>query len=190
MAEWQKRREKYGGWDEYGHDTCGDPFVDFAATRIAKYFRKYFLSDLPGDDDLERFSLIFKKAPPWLLWFTYADVDARILGINLPDLSAVKRFIRDTNNFGNCHLPPGPFEYRLRADGVEDQIAIWTQKVIKKKLKDETNGVTPRERKRIARIREKYKNVSKPLPDQEVITKIAVLHLLSCISGLNHFDRC
>ncbi len=100
----------------------------------------------------------------------------------------MKRFIRDAHNFANCHLPPGPFEYRLRADGVEDQIAIWTQQVIKKKLKDETNGVTPRERKRIARICEKYKNVSKPLPDQEVITKIAVLHQLSCISGVNRFD--
>jgi hypothetical protein len=169
---------------------CGDPFVDHAAGRIADYFSKYFLPDLPGDDELEKFSLIFKKASPWLLWFTYADVDARILGIKLPDLSAVKRFIRDTHNFGMTpSVPPGPFECRLRADGIEDQVAIWTKKVIKKKLKEETNGVTPRERKRIARIREKYKNVSKPLPDQEVVTKIAVLHLLTSISGLNHFDR-
>jgi ribosomal protein L44E len=61
--------------------------------------------------------------------------------------------------------------------------------MIKKKRKNEANAVTPRERKRIRRIREKYKNVSKPLPEQEVITKIAVLQLLSRISGLNHFDR-
>jgi hypothetical protein len=79
--------------------------------------------------------LIFKTAPPWLLWFTYGDVNARILGIKLPDLSTVNRFIR----------------------------------------------------KRIDRIREKYKNVSKPLSDQEVITKIAVLHLLTRISGINRF---
>jgi hypothetical protein len=56
-------------------------------------------------------------------------------------------------------------------------------------LKHETNGVTLCERKRMARIREKYKGVSKALPDQAVITKIAVLHLLTCISGLNHFER-
>jgi hypothetical protein len=188
-AEWQKRREKYGGWDEYGRDDCGNPFVDFAAGRIADYFCKYFLPDLRGTDELEKFGLIFKNASPWLLWFTYADADARILGINLPDLSAVKRFIRDTDNFGKSHLPLGPFECRLRADAVEDQIAIWTQKVVEKMLKHETNGVTPRERKRMASIREKYGDVSNALPDRAVITKIAVLHLLTCISGLNHFER-
>jgi hypothetical protein len=187
-AEWQKRREKYGGWDEYGRDSCGDPF-DFGATGIAEYFRKYFLPDLAGGDEVEKFSLIFKKAPPWLLWFTYGDVNARILGIKLLDLSTVKQFIRDPRNFRTDNLPPGPFECRLRTDGVEDQIAILTQKVIKKMLKHETIGVTPRERKRMARIREKYKGVSKILPDQAVITKIAVLHLLTCISGLDHFER-
>jgi hypothetical protein len=147
------------------------------------------LPDLPGTDETEKFSLIFKDASPWLLWFTYADANARVLGINLPDLSGVKRYVRDTDDFGNSYLARGPFECCLRADAVEDQIAIWTQKVIKKKLKVETNGATPRERKRLARIRDKYKNVSKSVPDQEVITKIAVLHLLTGISGLNHFER-
>jgi hypothetical protein len=187
--EWQKRREKYGGWDEYGRDECGDPFVSYGATRIADYFRKYFLPDLPGTNEIEKLSLIFRRAPPWLLWFTYGDVNARILGIKLPDLSTAKRFIRDTNDFWGGVLPPGPFEYHLLPEGVEDEIAIWTKKVIKKKLKGEMNGVTPRERRRMARIREKYKNVTKPLPDQDVITKIAVLQLLTGISGLNHFDR-
>ncbi len=45
LAEWQKRREKFGGWDEYGRDTR-DPFESFSATQIAKYVRKYFLPDL------------------------------------------------------------------------------------------------------------------------------------------------
>jgi hypothetical protein len=189
-AEWKKRREKYGGWDEYGGDSCGDPF-SHGAERIAKYFRKHFLPDLAGADEVEKFSLIFKKAPPWLLWFTYGDLYARMLGIKLPDLSTVERFIRDPRTFVTDRLPPGPFECRLRDDGSEDQVAIWIQNwMIKKKHKNEANDVTPRQRKRIARIREKYKNVTKPLSDQEVITKIAVLHLLSCMSGLNHFDRC
>jgi hypothetical protein len=71
-AEWRKRREKYGGWDEYRRDHR-DPFASFSATQIGKYFRKYFLPDLPGADEVEKFSLIFKKAPPWLLWFTYGN---------------------------------------------------------------------------------------------------------------------
>jgi len=189
-AEWQKRREKYGGWDENGRDSCGDPFVSHGATRIAKYFREHFLPDLPGADEREKFSLILKKAPPWLLWFTYGDVNARILGIKLPDLSTVNRFIRDPQNVMKDKLPPGPFECCLRAHGSEDQLAIVIKDwMAEKKRKNEANGVTPRERKRIRRIREKYKNISKPLSDQEVITKFAVLHLLSCISGLDHFDR-
>jgi hypothetical protein len=188
-AEWQKRREKYGGWDEYGRDTCGDPFVSHAAKRIAKYFREHFLPDLPGADEIEKFSLIFKKAPPWLLWFTYGDANAQMLGMTLPDLSTVNRFIRDLQNFAKDTLPMGPFECRLRADGSEDQIAILAKNwVIKKKQKDEANGVTPRERKTIGKIREQHKIESKPFPDQEVITKIAVLKLLTCISGINHFD--
>ena len=121
-SEWQKRREKYGGWDDYRRDH-GDPFDSFSATQIGKYFRKYFLPDLPGGDQAEKFGLIFKRAPPWLLWFTYGDVNARILGIKLPDLSTVNRFIRDPRNVGNDYLPPVPFECHLRADGVEDEIA-------------------------------------------------------------------
>jgi hypothetical protein len=131
-AEWQKRREKFGGWDEYGRDTR-DPFESFSATQIAKYFRKYFLPDLAGRDELGKFRLIFKKAPPWLLWFTYGDVNAQILGIKLPDLSAVNRYIRDPQIFGNDHLPPGPFECRPRADGSEDEVVIWTKYFLMRK---------------------------------------------------------
>jgi hypothetical protein len=188
-AEWQTRREKFGGWDEYGRDTCGDPFVSFGAARIAEYFRKYFLPRLPGTDEVEKFSLIFKQAPAWLLWFTYGDANAQILGIELPNLSTVNRFVRDPQNFLRDKLPTGPFECRLRADGSEDQV-VWTKDWMLKKLrKKQTPGMSPRERKRIARVRVKYKNASKPLTDQEVITQVAVLVLLTRISGINHFDR-
>jgi phosphomevalonate kinase len=58
-----------------------------------------------------------------------------------------------------------------------------------KKQKNEANDVTPRKRKRLRRIREKYEAISKPWRDQEVITKIAELRLLTQISGFNHFDH-
>jgi hypothetical protein len=116
-----------------GRDDCGNPFVSFGATQIAKYFRQYFLPDLAGRDELGKFRLIFKKAPPWLLWFTYGDVNAQILGIKLPDLSAVNRYIRDPQNFGNDYLAPGPFECRLRADGSEDEVVIWTKYFLMRK---------------------------------------------------------
>jgi hypothetical protein len=150
--EWALRREKHGGWDEYGRDDCGDPFVDFGAGRIAEYFRKYFLPDLPGSDEIEKFSLIFEKAPPSLLWFTYGDVSARILGIKLPDLSGVNRFVR--GKFTLCELPEGPFECHLLPDGVSDQSAVSSRR---NRLEDELKHMTPRERKRTIRIYETYK---------------------------------
>jgi hypothetical protein len=100
----------------------------------------------------------------------------------------VQRFVRDLRNFEIDQLPTGPFECCLRADGSEDQVTIWI-KMIKRKHKNEANDLTPRERKRKLRILEKYKNVGKSLPDQEVITKIAVLQVLSRISGHDHFDH-
>jgi hypothetical protein len=62
--------------------------------------------------------------------------------------------------------------------------------MIKKKHENTANGVTPRERKRIGKIRANNKTVNKPLSDQEVITEIAVLVLLNRVSGINHFERC
>jgi hypothetical protein len=90
---WQSCREKHGGFDEHGKEQ-GSPFDDLNPARLAKYFRKYFLPDLPGTDEIEKLSAVFKVAPPWLLWFTYGDVCARILDIKLPDLSSVNRFAR------------------------------------------------------------------------------------------------
>ena len=81
-----------------------------ACASIAKYFREFFLPDLPGADEIGKYSLIFKEAPPWLLWFTNADVEAYILGIELPGLSEVSCFAR--GKWLVEHLPPGPFELR------------------------------------------------------------------------------
>jgi len=91
-AAWQACREKHGDFND-GRDD-GTPFNSVGLFYIAHYFRKYFLPDLPGADEIEKYSMIFKEAPPWLLWFTYGDREARILGIELPDLSEISRFAR------------------------------------------------------------------------------------------------
>ena len=109
---------------------------------IAKYFRRYFLPDLPGADEIEKFSLILKEAPPWLLWFTNADVEAYILGIELPDLSEVSCFARGKRLID--HLPTGPFELRplpAPPDEFEDD-----------EFEDKAKDMTPRGRKRMRKI--------------------------------------
>lgn len=181
-AEWPQP-EKFD--DVYGERDS--PF-GFGAARVANLFRKNLLPGLAGGDEAEKFGLIFRKAPPWLLWFTYGDLNAEILGIKVPDLSTVHRFVRDPRNFMNDYLPPGPFECRLRAHGREDELTIIKDWMIRKNRENEADGVTPRERKRMRTIREEYKNVCKPLSDNEVVTKLAELVLLTGISGLNHVE--
>lgn len=187
-TEWQRCREKHGGWNKYGSDDLGDPFSMFSAEPIASYFRAYLVPDLRGSDEVEKFGIIFEKTPPWLLWLTYADAHARILGIKLPNLSSVQQYDRDLSNFAFEILPQGPFECRPRADGTEDQVAIWTKDLRSKiENKHESHAATPRERKRLLRISERYSR--KPPSEQEVITKVAVVHVSSCISGVNRFEH-
>lgn len=108
-AAWRACREKHRGLDTNGEEDV-TPFDRPGVCRIAKYFREFFLPDLPGADEIGKYSLIFKEAPPWLLWFTNADVEAYILGIELPGLSEVSCFAR--GKWLVEHLPPGPFELR------------------------------------------------------------------------------
>jgi len=43
--------------------------------------------DLPPEK--EKLEQVFASAPPWLIWFTFADYTAELLGLSLPDLSSV-----------------------------------------------------------------------------------------------------
>lgn len=113
-VEWRNCREIHGGFDEYGEER-GTPFEFLGALYIAEYFEKHFLPILPGDDACAKFSGIFDQAPPWLCWFTHADIDALILGFRLPDLSSERCFARNLW-IPDC-LPRGPFERRRLPDG-------------------------------------------------------------------------
>jgi hypothetical protein len=93
-----------------------------------------------------KFELIFRSTPPWLLWFTYVDAAAHVLGIKVPDLSNVSCFMRDERNA--LDIPKGPFECRPWPDGVYDKFADQKQK--RRALISEE--MTPRERKRVLRI--------------------------------------
>jgi hypothetical protein len=148
---WLSYIEKCGGWDEYGGNRFGSLFR-YAEERIGKYFRKNILPDHPGADEIQKLSAILKKAPPWLLWFTYADLEARILGIELPDLSSVDRFMR--NETGLSGFPSGPFECLPRPDGVEDK---WVALYMRAERQPEPDSMTRRERKRMLMIQKKYK---------------------------------
>ena len=150
-AAWKTCRERHPDFGSYGRDDNSSPFVRFSARDIAYYFRQYFFPDLPGADEIAKLDLIFKSAPPWLLWLTCGDVYARLLGIKTPDLSSFHRFERGCSLWAD--LPTGPFEYRPLPAGVRDPFTFSANK----NIEIETKDMTPRERKRTLRIFEHNK---------------------------------
>jgi hypothetical protein len=73
--------------------------------------RHFVMSSFPGLDERQKLDRVFAAAPPWLLWFTFADYTAALLGLTLPDLSDVSQFMRSKQNFDLWWgLPRGAFE--------------------------------------------------------------------------------
>jgi hypothetical protein len=80
---------------------------------IGDPLRHVLLSTLSGADEKDKLNRVFKSAPPWLLWFTFADYSAKLLGLSLPDLSTVRRFERSKEIFHAWWgLPQSAFECR------------------------------------------------------------------------------
>lgn len=142
---WKACREKHPDFAEYGRDDEGSPFKPLGIYFTARYFRKYFIPELPGSDEIEKLNAVFKTAPPWFLWFTHADVYGAAFGLKIPDLSSVRRFARE--GIVMDRLPEGPFECHPLPTGVEDK--FYNSSREGSALYD---NLTPRERKRALRI--------------------------------------
>lgn len=125
-----KRVENSEAWGE-----CCQMFP-VASEQIGYRFRPYrnllellmplrhgLIRFFPGRDERDKISRVFEIAPPWLLWFTYADHSARKLGVRLPDLSSVTYFQRrkicsDEYPENKYIIPEGTVERRPWPDGV------------------------------------------------------------------------
>lgn len=98
------------------------PFARASSEMGSIYLRALVIKDWPGDTEQERLDAIFASMPPWLIWFTHAEVTANVLELSIPDISHVKQFVRDTNFPGDWPvLPRGAFEYRQWPDGSKDE---------------------------------------------------------------------
>ncbi len=85
------------------------------AENVAEIVRQDVMCELPGSIEKEKFQNLFSSAPPWLVWFTFADFTACELGLTLPDLSSVNDFARSKAVLDNWPaLPDGKFEVRIR----------------------------------------------------------------------------
>jgi hypothetical protein len=145
-SAWKACRERHPDFGDYNRDDNATPFERYPAKQIAAYFERHFLPELPGADEREKFELIFRSAAPWLLWFTYTDINAHVLGIKMPDLSSVSCCVRDEKFLFD--VPKGPFEYRPWPDGVYDKFSVQKQK----RRAMVTEDMTPRQRKRVIKI--------------------------------------
>ena len=126
------------------------PFDSLGVMYIAKYFRSYFIPDLPGADETEKLNAIFEKAPLWLLWFTHGDVYGSILGLKLPDFTSARRFARrEFKWFGG--LPEGPFDWRPLPQGETDKVYASEKHMDVSNMGDMAE-MTPRQRKRALKI--------------------------------------
>ena len=61
--------------------------------------RHVIIANFPGVGEKDKLDAVFASAPPWLIWFTFADYTAKLLGLTLPNLSGVMGFARSKANF-------------------------------------------------------------------------------------------
>ena len=76
-----------------------DPYDRLSVFVIGDRLRHVVISRFPGVDERAKLNAVFKAAPPWLLWFTFADYTAMVLGLELPDFSSISRFARSRDVF-------------------------------------------------------------------------------------------
>ena len=73
--------------------------------------RHAVISILPGRDEKAKLNAAFASAPPWLIWSTFGDYTAALLGLTLPNLSSVSGFARSKANFNHWWgVPESAFE--------------------------------------------------------------------------------
>lgn len=95
------------------------PFTRDQVLTIGDQLRHVAIATFPGRDEKEKLNNVLRSAPPWLLWFTFADYSAKLLGLRLRDLSSVRRFERSEQSFhGWWGLPSGAYECRPWPNGI------------------------------------------------------------------------
>jgi hypothetical protein len=114
------------------------------------YLRHELIARFSGATEKEKLERDFASAPPWLIWFTFADYTAELLGLSLPDLSSVAGFARSKADFDNwCGLPRGAFVPRRWPDGPDNEpLARTDLNLLRPATERPINPTTRREHRR------------------------------------------
>ena len=99
-----------------------EPYNRDGIFSLGPFVRHAVISNFPGADEKQKLNAVFSSAPPWLIWFTFADYTAKLLGLKLPDLSDVRVFERSKANFdlgGGCRVAHSKRAYGSAGPDVE-----------------------------------------------------------------------
>jgi hypothetical protein len=125
------------------------PFTRDRVTIIGDELRHVSIATFPGANEKEKLNRVLRSAPPWLLWFTFADYSAKLLGLSLPDLSTVRRFERSKDVFhGWWGFPESAFECRPWPHGTDREPLARTDLSLLRFETKQDAPITNRERKR------------------------------------------
>ena len=121
--------------------------------------RHAVIAIFPGRDEKEKLNAVFASAPPWLIWFTFADYTAHLLGLQLPDLSSVNDFARSKVDFDVWWgIPSGAFERRRWPYGPESEPLSHVDLSLLHPVTPRSNGeMTRREQRRALAVKYQIK---------------------------------
>src|SRR5262249_49073284 len=143
---------------DFRSENSFEPYDRPSVSLYGDPLRHFFLSTLAGADEKDKLNRVFKSAPPWLIWFTFADYTVKLLDLNLPDLSSVRGFERSKDIFygerskgifyGWWALPESAFECRPWPNGADRQPLARTDLNLLRSGTAQDTPITNRERKR------------------------------------------
>ena len=136
--KWEAMQLEHLGdeWKEHGDETSpgnrlasisrshqvASPYGRDGVWIIGSYLRHELIASFSGATEKKKLEGVFASAPPWLIWFTFADYTAEVLGLSLPNLSSIASFARSKADFDNwCGLPSGAFVRRGWPDGPDSE---------------------------------------------------------------------
>ena len=129
---------------------CNSPHSRDGAMIRGRFLRHELIARFSGATEKEKLERVFASAPPWLIWFTFADYTAELLGLSQPDLSSVAGFARSKADFDNWYgVPSGAFVPQPWPDGPDNEpLARIDLNLLRPATERPINPITRREHRR------------------------------------------
>jgi hypothetical protein len=140
------------------------------------YLRHELIARFSGATEKQKLEGVFASAPPWLMWFAFADYTAELLGLSLPDLSSVVGFARSKTDFDNWYgLPSGAFVPRPWPDGPDNEPLSRTDLTLLRPTMERPINPTTRRERKLADASYMKSRSAEPIDDWPHLTRLEIL---------------